>query len=90
MAARPREEPGAADDAAKVFKRSLRNVTYDSIPTLRAELIEFVKLHSVDPAQPGMLALTVTEILTNIVKHPPRKGETHRHQAAPDPHTGLY
>lgn len=74
MTAKPREEIGqAADNAATVFKRSLPGVTYDSIPPLRAELIEFVKQQSADSEQPGMLALTVCEILTNIAKHPPVK-----------------
>lgn len=58
---------------APAFKRVLDGVTYDDVHHLRAELLDFCEKSGEDPAYAKGLALAVTEILTNLAKHPPRK-----------------
>lgn len=61
------------EQAAAVFRQTLTALTYESIQPLRAKLFEFLDIQGMDAAYASMFALTVTEVLTNLVKHPPRK-----------------
>ncbi len=57
--------------ASSAFKELLTGVTYDDIPPLRARLADYLRGQGVEDAYAGMLMLSVTEVLTNLVKHPP-------------------
>ncbi len=61
-----------ADDLP-VFRLPLPDVTYDGIRPLRLQLSAFLNAHGIAPACAAMLALTASEILTNLAKHPPEK-----------------
>lgn len=63
----------AAGPEPAVFRLALAGVAYDDVPPVRAQLLEFLAGCGADRAYAGRLALTVTEILTNLVKHPPGK-----------------
>lgn len=43
---------------------------YDHIPAIRQEMADFLRTHRLSPAYAGKLSLTLSEVLTNLVKHP--------------------
>ena len=67
------DAPLPAGITAAAFKEALAGVAYDDIPPLRARLLDFLGGEGVDNTYAGMIALSVTEVLTNLAKHPPRK-----------------
>lgn len=56
-----------------VWSRCATVLTYDHIPAIRQEMADFLQTHGYTPAYTGKLALSLTEILTNLVKHPAQK-----------------
>lgn len=48
-------------------------ITYDHIPHIRQEMTDFLHIHGLSPAYTGKLALSLSEILTNLIKHPSQK-----------------
>lgn len=48
-------------------------LTYDHIPPIRQEMADFLRARGLSPAYAGKLTLSLSEILTNLVKHPSRK-----------------
>jgi anti-sigma regulatory factor (Ser/Thr protein kinase) len=56
----------------ETFRRRLPGIGYAGIPLLRAELLEFLEARLSAP-RASAIALTVTEVLTNLVKHPRSK-----------------
>lgn len=67
------DAPLPAGVAAAAFKEVLPGVAYDDIPPLRAKLLDFLRHEGVETAYAGMVALSVTEVLTNLSRHPPEK-----------------
>lgn len=61
--------------AAETFHCHLASVTYAGIPPLRNDIEKFLAHRSVAPSYAGMVLLSVTEILTNLVKHPSKKAD---------------
>lgn len=61
---------------AIIFKQSLRQLTYAGIPPLRQEMLGFLQNHGVDRARADTFLLSASEILTNLLKHPPEKAST--------------
>lgn len=61
------------DRGDAVWSRSQAILTYDHIPAMRQEMTDFLRLHGLSPAYAGRLALSLSEVLTNLVKHPSRK-----------------
>lgn len=53
-----------------VWTRQQPVPTYDHIPVLRQEMTDFLRLRGLSPAYIGKLALSLSEVLTNLVKHP--------------------
>ncbi len=60
-------------DDLPVFRFPLPQVTYDSIRPLRQQLLAFLSAAGIEDGCASMLALTTSEILTNLAKHPPEK-----------------
>lgn len=61
---------------AIIFKQSLRQLTYAGIPPLRREMLGFLQNHGVDRTRADTFLLSASEILTNLLKHPPEKAGT--------------
>ena len=64
---------GRQKSEAPSFKRRLDGIAYDGVPKIRAEIVDFCDKCGEDAAYAGRLALTVSEILTNLAKHPPQR-----------------
>ena len=62
------QQPVNIDDA--VWTRHQPVPTYDHIPAIRQEMTDFLDNRSLSPSYTGKLALTLSEILANLVKHP--------------------
>ena len=56
------------DDA--IWTRHQPVPTYDHIPAIRQEMTDFLRARGLSPAYTGKLALSLSEVLTNLVKHP--------------------
>ena len=69
------DAPLPAGTSAAAFKEVLSGIAYDDIPPLRARLLDFLAREGVSKTYSGMLALSVTEVLTNLAKHPPSKAK---------------
>lgn len=65
----------AEDGSGEHFRCHMTFVTYAGIAPVRHDIEKFLAHRGVSPAYTGMVLLTVSEILTNLVKHPPRKAE---------------
>lgn len=59
------------EDAGWRYKQP--GITYDHIPHIRQEMVGFLKAHGLSPAYTDKLALSLSEVLTNLIKHPLRK-----------------
>jgi len=57
------------------FRHVRNSLTYDDMRLIREELSEFFQLRGIARAHNGNLLLVVTEILSNLVKHPSRKAD---------------
>lgn len=55
------------------FTHQLQQVAYTHIPAVRTALLQFFKSHGLEKEETGKYLLTASEILTNLVKHPPKK-----------------
>lgn len=51
----------------------LHTIVYQDIPPLRLKLVDFLQSHGIAGAYADVLCLTMTELLTNLVKHPEKK-----------------
>lgn len=71
------KETGVAKPSATAesFRCRLACATYAGIPPLRADIEKFLAHRGVTPSYTGMALLSVTEILTNLAKHPVRKAD---------------
>lgn len=58
---------------APALKIDMAGIAYDGIPPVRRQVIDFIMRHGLGAEYAGMVALTVTEILTNLAKHPQEK-----------------
>lgn len=65
------QAPRANADAT--FRQALNGVAYGDVRPLREKLIEFLEQHKASKEYAGRIALSVSEILTNLAKHPPLK-----------------
>jgi len=55
------------------WSRRIQEPTYDHIPDVRSEMTDFLHSHALPQAYVDRLALSLSEILTNLIKHPLRK-----------------
>lgn len=58
------------------WQRRVTQLDYRRIQPLREELTDFLYAHGIDTTYSDNLAFTLSEILTNLFKHPPRKAQT--------------
>ena len=63
----------ATESTEAVFKLGLTGVAYADVPSARSQLLDFLEKHNAAKEYAGRLTLTVTEIHTNLAKHPPQK-----------------
>lgn len=67
-------DPEATQTPHQALHRlDLPGVAYDDIPAIRADALRFLESNHISPSYARMLALTITEILTNLARHPPEK-----------------
>lgn len=63
----------ATAKAPEIFKARTNVITYRHIPPIRHDLELFLKHRGISSSYTGMVLLTLSEVLTNLVKHPPQK-----------------
>src|SRR5690606_41099303 len=82
MTARGRDNmPQTADENGQItgpaesshWSRLIQGLTYDHIPDTRAEMADFLLGQGLPQTYVDRLALSLSEILTNLIKHPLRK-----------------
>lgn len=59
----------------RTFQTDLPGLTYADIADVREQVLVFLENHGLGKTYKGKLALTLTEILTNLVKHPKLKAK---------------
>ncbi|MFH1159153.1 MAG: SpoIIE family protein phosphatase [Pseudomonadota bacterium] len=76
MQTRSAETPSeTADATAPVFRHVRSALAYEDMHAIRKEVSGFLQLRHVSKERTGNLLLGLTEILTNLVKHPVRKAD---------------
>jgi serine/threonine-protein kinase RsbW len=67
--------PVKTDFSARQFKHVRSSLAYDDMHLIRDELTEFLQPCGIARTHAGNLLLALTEILSNLVKHPLRKAD---------------
>ena len=76
MQIRPIETPSeTADSPAPTFKHVRSTLAYNDMHSIRKEVSEFLQLEHISKVHIDNLLLSMTEILTNLVKHPVHKAD---------------
>ncbi len=76
MQTRPIETPfETADSSTPTFKHVLSTLAYNDMHALRKKVSEFLQLEHISKKHIDNLLLSMTEILTNLVKHPIHKAD---------------
>lgn len=58
---------------AIIFKQAMHIMTYAGIPPLRQQMLGFLNNHGITAAYTDKLLLSLSEIITNLLKHPETK-----------------
>lgn len=64
-----------ADLSSPDFRHVRNSLTCDDMQTIRTEVAELLQSHAIAATHIGNLLLALTEILSNLVKHPERKAD---------------
>lgn len=56
-----------------VFTHRVKGLTYDAIPQARCLMLDFLERQGTPKARAGMLLLSLSEVLTNLLRHPEQK-----------------
>lgn len=65
----------ATSQNSETLRLPLRSPTYASIPAVREDIRKFLLHRGIDDERAGMLLFDISEILTNLIKHPLHKAE---------------
>jgi sigma-B regulation protein RsbU (phosphoserine phosphatase) len=67
--------PYAMKDSGNFLKTAMTLLAYEGIPVLRSDIQAFLDKHQVSKSQTDKFLLTVSEIVTNLLKHPAQKAK---------------
>lgn len=79
--------PGAKRPAQMRHTLTLHTPVFASLPPLRDNLRRRLETWQITPADTSMILFTVTEVLTNLIKHPPRKASVVHVTLEKSPHS---